>query len=233
MGRAARVACFLGAVAIGALPGAGAAQALSVEVSGPAVAGARVEHVIERSQGTLVVRVGKFMPDGFGRREAVGLFTDEDLADLVRDLDALGAFALPSLPRHGRRPPRAIYRVRLDVGERRHHFEVADPGRLPDGRHAAVIARLRAAVEGKTGQLPLQDDLLLPEEAGLVHVLTDVPARVLVVGQGFEGKAPVRGLRLPVGVHVLEVVPIDGGAANRYEIRVDAGRTTSLDLQLK
>lgn len=208
-----------------------AAQVLAVEVRGPAVPCMQVEHVIERSQGALVARIGKFLPEGFGRREAVGLLTDDDLGRLVSQLDALGAFSLPSV-RH--RSARATYRVRLELpGGRAHSFEVADPGTRPDGRHQAVIDLLRRTVEAKTGPVEVQDDLLLPSEAGLLQVLTDVPARVVVVGEGITGRTPLRGLRLPVGRHVLEVTPEAGGEPTRYEVQVDVGRTTNLKVQLK
>ena len=190
----------------------------------------RVEHAIERSQGTLVARVGKFLAEGFGRREAVGLLTEEELTELVVKLDALGAFSLPSVKP---RSARATWRVRLEVGDHKHFFEVGDADRRPDGRHLAVIALLRETVEAKTGPVPVQDDLLLPAEAGLLRVTTDVPARVKVAAESYEGLTPVLGLRLPAGQHVVELQPVDGGEPNRYEIRVDAGRTTSLKVQLK
>ncbi len=206
------------------------AQVLSVEVRGPAVPSTRVEYVIERSQGALVARIGKFLPEGFGRREAVGLLTDEAFATLVAQLDTLQAFTLASA---GGRRARVTYRVHLEVPGRTHTFEVSDPGERPDGRHQAVIDLLRSTIEARTGPVDVQDDLLLPDEAGLLQVVTDVPARVTVVGEGVLGRTPLRGLRLPVGRHVLEVVPEAGGEAVRYEIQVDVGRTTNLKVQLK
>ena len=77
-------------------PAGALADHLRVVLEGPATPFARVEHVVERQAGAVVVRVGQHFAADFGRREAVGLLTEDDFAGLVARLDALGAFALSS-----------------------------------------------------------------------------------------------------------------------------------------
>lgn len=224
----ARVASLMWLLLGGGAPAL--AEVVSVEASGPAVPCARVEHVIERSQGTWVARISKALVEGFGRTEGVGLLTDESWLALVAQLDALGAFSLTT---ENLAKARIRYRVRLEVGDRHHTFEVGDPGRLPDGRHLAVIELVQRAVQARAGPVPLRDEMLLPTEAGLLQIGTDLAARVRVDGAWLAEQTPVRGLRLPAGEHVVELVPVDGSEPHRYEIKVDVGRTTSLRVELR
>ncbi|MEZ4470057.1 MAG: hypothetical protein R3F60_04460 [bacterium] len=214
----------------GLLGGVAHADHLRVTLTGPATPFARVEHVVERTAGAVVVRVGQHFAADFGRREAVGLLTEDDFAGLVARLDALDAFKLRSAETPS---ARSTWIVELEAGDRRHTFRVSDPHDRPRGEHLAVIHAIRGAVEAQTGALPYEDPFLLKEEAGVLQVFTDVQARLKVDGLWIRGRTPVRGLRLAAGPHALELWPDGGAGAHPYDIKIDAGRTTTLRVELR
>ncbi len=201
-----------------------------VVLTGPATPYAAVRYAVEERRGTIAASVSKTFADDFGLREEVGLLTAGDFAALLAELEGLGAFTLPSTTA---RAARARYEVEVRRAGRRHAFTVHDPALLPDARYRQLIARVRGAVEATAGAIAFRDPLLLPGEAGLLTLQSRPRARVEINGVAHGETTPLDALPLPVGTHTVRLVALDEPLERTYEVKVEAGKTTRLVVDLR
>jgi len=189
-----------------------------------------VTYAIERKRGALVVTVSKRFVKPFGGRDEVSLLTEEAWAELRTALEAGGVFTLPSVkgPK-----ARSTTRVEADWGSRQHSWTVDDPGISFDGRHAHCIALVRALVSKRVGEIEFRDVMLLPGESGRLRVFADRPATVALDGVLLGSNTPLLSLRVSAGVHRVELRPLRSDAVYSYSVKVEAGKTTSLSVELK
>lgn len=199
-------------------------------LSGPATPYARVEYEVAAKRGAVVAGVDKVFAADFGRRGEVGLLPRGDLSALLDELEALGGFALSD---HTSPRPRTVWRIEARRGAKRHTITVHDPERLADGRYRALIERVRGLVEATVGPVPYRDALLLPGEFGRLRVRSTPRGTLTVDGVPIAGETPVDDLRLPVGRHRVELTPLAGGEPHPYDVQIEAGRTTSLVVELR
>ncbi len=197
-----------------------------VEISGPAVPYAQVVYELGPQGGAVVASVVKTWAAGFGQRDRVGLLPAEVLPGLLGQLRGMGAFELRSRRRKGHR---VRYTVRLRSQGRSHSFVVDDP----TGRHAKVVAFVRAQVLEHAGEVPFVDEMLLPAEAGVLRVRSRPVARVEVDGRPVPGQTPVAALKLRPGRHSVRLESLDGARKNEYEVMIEVGKTTSLSVELE
>ncbi|MCB9522102.1 MAG: hypothetical protein H6702_01815 [Myxococcales bacterium] len=213
-------------LAILAAPAAGICgdgDGVRLTISGPAVPYAEVVHEIRERNEAVTARVTKTFAGDFGRRDAIGLLT---LAEL------------PSLLSEART---AVLEARAPVGPARYHLEITQTGQRRQGwlvpgeggAEPALATRLRAVVAAATGPVPFHDALLLPEEAGRLHVQADRPARVALDGVDLAGQTPLSGVLVVAGDHAVRLTPLDGGEAQVYPIKILPGRTTTLAVELR
>jgi hypothetical protein len=205
-------------------------DAVRVVLTGPATPYASVRYAVEERRGAVSASVTKTFADDFGFREEVGLLTAGDFAALFADLEGLGAFALPST---SGKATQARYEVEVRRGGRRHAFTVHDPALLPDARYRQLVARVRAAVEASAGTIPFRDPLLLPNEAGLLTLQSRPRARVEIDGVAHGETTPLDALPLPAGTHTVRLVALDEPLERTYEVKVEAGKTTRLVVDLR
>jgi len=204
-----------------------------IELRGPATPYDRIIMEVTERRGARLAVLEKHFALGFGRREKVGLLLPADHERLLERLSALGAFELGSTrgPAH-----RAEYVVVIARGGRRHRFVVHDPAQQPDARYRRIIAEVRATVPRHAGDVAFRDALLLPEESGLLRIDARPAARVTVDGVALTETTPIGGLPLLAGTHRIRLVPVvapAGAAGAGYTIKVERGKTTTLNVELR
>lgn len=219
----ALILCTLGATAR-------AEDGIRLILTGPQVPFETVEYAVEEKRGAVVAEYGKRFVARFGHLDKVAVLTRPDLDALLGQLDAAGIWALDSRTRKG---ATARWVIRVAQGARRHAVTVDDPFERFDGAHAEVIALVRGRVEAELGQAIFQDPMLLRTEAGTLNLRTDRPARVRLDGVLLGAPTPIRGLRVEAGTRKVEFLPVGGGPPVVHEVRVEAGRATSLNLTLE
>ena len=212
--------------------GLGVAQAdgVRLRLEGAGVPYVSVEYVLAEKRGTVVAESNKRFAQRFGHQEVVAVLTRADLDALLDALEADGIWALRT--RKGVRP---VTRWTIDItrGARKHQVIVDDPALRLDGRHLRVIDRVRARVQAAVPPRIFQDPMLLPSEGGTLNLRTLPIARVRLDGVLLPISTPIKGLRVQAGRHTLEFLPSTGGPATPYNIAVEAGRATSLNLKLE
>lgn len=201
-----------------------------LELTGSATPYARVTYEVATRRGAIVVGVRKAFADGFGHRDEVGLTTADELDALLAELDAMGAFALPPRVVDG---PRARWTMTVQRGAKRRVLRMDDPGLTDDLRYRALIDRIIAAVNTEVDPILFRDPMLLPSEAGRLRLSSRPPARVSIDGLPLDGQTPMTDLRLPVGAHQILLTPVSGGEPHPYTVRIEAGKTTSLAVELR
>lgn len=191
---------------------------------------AQAEYVVAEKRGTIVAEANKRFAERFGRQEVVAVLTRGDLDTLLEALERDGIWAL-----HTRRTVRRQTRwtIVITQGARRHQVVVDDPELRLDGRHLRIIDRVRARVQAAVPSRRFQDAMLLPGEGGTLNLRTRPLARVRLDGVLLQEPTPIRGLRVQAGRHRLEFLPLAGGPMKPYDIAVEAGRATSLNLKLE
>ena len=58
-------------------------------------------------------------------------------------------------------------------------------------------------------------------------------ATVRLGGAPLPGQTPITDLRLPQGTHEVELLSSETGSVHRYEVKIEAGKTTSLVVDLR
>ena len=206
---------------------------VEIELSGEGVAYERVVYELRARGRSCVVRRTQHLGGTFGVQEAVGLWPREQLDGLLDALGEVGAMDLPSTRLDSRVGPVTTYDVTIRRGGLEHRFAALNPEVHVNPRYRAVIALVRAAVETAVGPTGFSDGRVRAGEAGFLRLKTDRPARVRIDGVEFGLGPPFDGLKLVAGTHLLETLPTAGGRAQRFEITIDRGKTTSLQLTLE
>ena len=199
-------------------------------VHGPAVPWTQITYEVAHRHGGVTARVTKAWPEGFGRREEVGLVPAEELTDLLADIEAV----VPLWPK-GRRSTRyrARYTLIVDRAGQRRSWVVHDPNLGEANAPSKIMALIGAVIGENTRPVRFQDALLLPDESGWLKVDADVVSAVRVDGVLVADHTPLQGLRLPVGAHKIRLSPLDGRAPRVYPIKIEMKKTTALVVELR
>ncbi|MCB9538388.1 MAG: PEGA domain-containing protein [Myxococcales bacterium] len=206
-----------------------AADGVRLTLSGPAVPHAEVVYEVLAERGTVTVGVARRFAADFGQSTEVALLPRPELDALMARLAGMGVFALTDAD-----DPAARVRLRLEArrGDATVAVTVADPDRAADERAQAALTAVRAVVRANTPPSTFSDPMLLPTEAGRLRIRSRPPARVGLDGVRLEARTPINSLRVPVGAHTLEL-ETDTGVVRRYDVKVEAGKTTSVDVDLR
>jgi hypothetical protein len=78
-----------------------------------------------------------------------------------------------------------------------------------------------------------RDVMLLASEAGRLRVASEPRAMVTLDGLPLTLKTPLLGIRVAAGFHELRLTSLTDGLVYPYSIKVEAGKTTSLTVELK
>lgn len=213
-----------------AWPSIGAADSVRIVTSGPSVPYESVIYSAERKRGTIVATVSKRFVEPFGGQDEISLLTEDAWARLRAQLEAADVFSLPSIKR-----PKARVTVVVEVkwGGREARWTIDNPQPLFDKQHTECIEHIRALVTQRVGQIAFRDAMLLPAESGRLRIFADRPASVAIDGVSLGLETPLLGVRVGAGTHEVSLTPLRGGPVYSYSVKVEAGKTTSLAVELK
>ncbi len=205
------------------------ADGVRLVLSGPAVPHAEVVYAVLAERGTVTVGVVRRFAADFGQSTEVALLPRSELDALMARLAGMGLFSLRDAD-----DPDARVRLRVEArrGDATVAVTVADPDRAADERARAVLEAVRAVVRANTPAYTFTDPMLLPSEAGRLRIRSRPRARVTLDGAPLGVRTPTNGLRVPAGAHTLEL-ETDAGVVRRYPVKVEAGKTTSIDVDLR
>jgi len=184
-----------------------------------------------------------------GRRDAVirtELVSRDRLRAVFTELQRLNAAGLrpPKRPVHvaknadddRRWPDRSsvpVYELSYRYAGVEHTVVVAAPYRSADPRYARFINVVRAAVVGRVGHIGYHGPTGAHGEAGYLHVDSVPTAKVFLDGVELPNKTPVLAFAARAGVHVLVLENKKHRLRRTYKVRIRAGRTTSLEVDLR
>ncbi len=203
---------------------------LRVEISGPGIPYQSLSYEIHLNRGTAMVNLQREYQSHFGRQDEVALLTQTEFFKLMELFGELCAATLPDAPH---RKAWTRYRLEYRWKEKKHSFFVEDPEHQQDPRYRLLIHRLRSEVLARISPMPFRDQMLLRKESGLLLLFSEPQAEVWIDGRRLEGSTPLKNLKLRAGMHQLRLKPLSGGLNYDYEIKISAGRTTSLRLDLR
>ena len=213
-------------------PGADEAPLLKVEAERAMRADAPlVRYALRVHGGSGTISIFKRGPGAAEARSALGLVPPEALEASLAGLEGCGLRALRDAAPV--KNPHESWVITIVTGEGVRRLIVSDPGRQGDGRHGACLEVLRGLAEGHAGLSAARDVSLPQEELGFLQVDSAPRARVWIDGADTGEEAPVQGLPLRVGEHVVTFVEARRGLRKSYTIRIMAGMTTNLDVALE
>ena len=190
---------------------------------------AQITYELVRRHGTPMAVIRKAFPEPFGHQQALALLPEDEFQ---RALARIGRAPIPTQ----RRPvaaPGLVYRLSHQHGGRAFEITLSDPDRDPHPNTLAMARLIREEVERHAGQVMFLDGLILAEEAGRLRIDAHPKAQVILEDQTVLGTTPLDPVSLPVGRYMVVLKALEGGAEGRYSVTVEAGRTTSLDVELK
>lgn len=217
--------CILAGTAV-----ARAEDGVRITLTGPQVPFATVEYAVEVKRGTVVAEYSKRFAARFGHLDKVAVLTRPDLDALLATLAQDGLWSLRNRRRKG---AATRWVIRARQGKRTVEVTVDDPALHLGGAHFEIIERVRARVEAEVGRSIFQDAMLLRTEGGTLNLFTRPAARVRLDGVLLGATTPIRGLRVEAGTRKVELLPVGGSAPVTHDVRVEAGRATSLNLTLE
>lgn len=203
---------------------------IEVTISGPACPyeTARLEAVIKR--GASIAGFSRRFKAPFGHQEGVGLVTIPDLRALMSGLAAQGLFRLVDDRHEGYRLRYRITAVGVDGV--RTDVVVDDPWQSGQPALLRVVEHLRSFVGGVTAAPTFVDPMLLKSESGTLRIRSKPPARVWLDEVPLAGQTPIGGLRVREGKHKARLSTLDGVLSEEYEVSVEIGKLTSLEVTL-
>jgi hypothetical protein len=126
-----------------------------------------------------------------------------------------------------------IYELSFRLGGRENSFLVADPYVLADRRYGACIDAVRAAVVDLTGDVAWQPPTGSKGAHGYLFVDAVPAAQVAVDGAQLPEETPIFAYALESGSHTVVLENKKHGLRREYKVRVTAGQSTSLDVDLR
>ena len=205
-------------------------ERVRMTLSGPGCPYASVVYEVARKKGVLRVLIQKNQHGPMGRYEQIGLLDERRYADFTRQVEGLlSNFAGEKQPSNWQ----LRYQLELSDGKVTHNLSAYDPMVYPEPALLTIWKQLRTVVEERTGSIPFWDGALTADESGFLRVHSTPSGRVLINGVDTGRHTPTVGLRVPVGVHEVSIQPVGKNSFFRYEARVEARKTTVLDVELR
>ncbi len=200
---------------------------VEVERTGRALAWDRIRTTFKVDGGAATLSVVKHYVGGYGHRHRLVLLDQKEAAAVV---DALRGCGLAELNDSRRRRGRDLYAVTWrGLGEGR--VMADDPHGAADGRLSVCLTILERAVDKHVGAVPWRDIFFDKAQMGYLRVESTPAARVYLDGRDTGEDTPVAALPLRVGTHKIRFVSEE--LDRSYEVRILAGATTNLDVDLR
>jgi len=176
---------------------------------------------------------------GYGEEERAALLTE---ADYVALMDGLARCQLPALAgaQAGAITPTDASRgwtwtLRWTTGPHKEtqQTQVVRPELQTDRRWDQCLEALRQVVDAKTEPIAFEWVFVAEEELGYADLSTVPTARVYIDGLEYPEPTPLWHVPLAAGPHEVRFVVDDEGLDQRYELFIEVGVTTHLELELR
>lgn len=172
---------------------------------------------------------------GYGEPlHGLSLLTRKEAGALYDRLRALGALELTeAAPAAGARAPDVSWRVQVSLDGKEREWLVHDPIDHKDRRHFRIIEAVRQVVVAHAGAQPYRNVFYDADDMGWVNILSAPVAKIRIDGFDTQLETPLYGYELAEGTHSVRLVTPDGAYDRTYKIKVEAGVTTHLAVDLR
>lgn len=231
-----------------AVTGAGADDYVTLTLVDPAPTPySTVRYEVSR-RGKATVVVHRRQLPGYGEPlHEMGLLTPEEADALWGLVVELKSCVLPAAPepplvaggKAGKKKKSVTllagpsWELDLSIDGRHNSFVVADAANQPDRRYAALIRGVRASIHRITGELPFRNVFIDSDAMGYLNVVSVPVARVEIDGFDTKLETPMYGYEMSSGAHRVRLVSTDGRFDRTYEVKVEAGGTTRLRVDIR
>ncbi|MCB9740539.1 MAG: NAD-binding protein [Deltaproteobacteria bacterium] len=180
-----------------------------------------------------------------GRRDAVirtELISRDELRRIFARLRAEAADRLPDAPPlegatkdHPlpNQSPQPIYELSLRLGGKEQTVQVRDPMAADHGAYARFVRVVRAEVRAKVGDIAYHGPDAAEGASGYLFVDSVPSTDVYVDGEKLPERTPVLNWTLAPGQHTVRLVRTDKQIDKTYKIRIEAGLTSSVEVDLR
>ena len=188
--------------------------------------------VIERGPASAAVHRRR-LPGEVRSLHNMGLITRERLNTLHQLISRNSAMTLPDAMQSPVAGPALTWRFEAQLNGAKHGFSVVDPWNQKDRRYWTVFSAVRDLVRSIAAGLPFRDVYYPRSEMGWLNLRSVPPARLSIDGRATELVTPVRELPLRAGKHTILLKSVEGKTVRSYDIRIEAGGTTKLRVELR
>jgi hypothetical protein len=210
---------------------------VDAEVVGERGPFARARYTLRQTRAGVTLSVGRTYYGEFREDSGLSLLGPGQLLALREALGRCGSLddlaALPPPPEaQGDEVGAAAYWVRWRSGaEEGERVSGRGQGGAREGVECVVRVMQRAA-EAYLDPLPFDMAFVTRAEAGYIDVMTRPPASILVDGVPVAEPTPLWHHPVVAGVRVITILNADLGFEQSFELRVERGGTTALEVDL-
>ncbi len=126
-----------------------------------------------------------------------------------------------------------VYEVSIRLGGRENSFLVADPFAMADRRYAACVQLIRDLAIATAGEVSYAGPEGHEGADGYLFIDSVPGAQVQVDAMKLPDGTPILGYTVPAGDHTIILENKELGLKRSYKVRVQAGLTTSLEVELR
>jgi len=188
--------------------------------------------ITRRAPATTAVH-RRLLPGDAESLHALGLLTEEEAAAIDALVRETGAMKLPDAAPAKPLLGQVTWLVSLKVDGEIHEFRCTAPENLRDRRYFRLIDAVRQRVKAVTGDLPFRNVFYEPERRGWVNVISVPAANVTIDGFDTKLETPLYHYELSAGTHTVHLKSTDGRFVRDYQVKVEAGGTTHLRVDLR
>lgn len=203
-----------------------------METPAPTPFGSIRYEVVERA-GSVSASHRRDLPSRAQSLQGMGLLTKAEAAALFDLLRSSNALKLPDATRDDPRLGQTTWRVEVGLDGAEHTFRVTDPTNQTDRRYERIIDAVRQVAVTQGGALPFRNTLMPVRSLGWIEIVAMPPGRVFIDGTDTQLETPVWAYEVGAGLHTVRLVTPDGQYDRTYQVRVEAGGTTRVAVDLR
>ena len=162
----------------------------------------------------------------------MALLTLEEYRALLDKLEELDILVLRDFEVRPERKDLPTYAIEYQRNGRRNKIHIHGLGYSEDPRHAAVVDLIRETVRAKCGPIHFRNVFFEPGEVGYLNVESRPLADVLIDGVETRERTPLFGFEMKRGTHKLELRDKEKGIDRTFDVTIEPGMTTILNVDL-
>lgn len=163
----------------------------------------------------------------------MALLTLAEYRALLDALEELDILVLRDFEVQPERKDLPTYVIEYQRNGRRNTIRIHGLPYSTDPRHAAVVDLIRKTVRAKSGPINFRNVFFDPGEVGYLNVESRPLAEILVDGVETHERTPLFGFEMQQGTHKLELRDKDKGIDRTFDVTIEPGMTTILNVDLR